>query len=87
MTQYIRRMRAFLFTAFVATALVAAGAQDTSSGSISGTVTDSTGAVIKGATVRLINTDRGATIRTVTTNGSGLLTCRRISWSTRPLIS
>jgi hypothetical protein len=67
-------MRAALCTAFVATALVAAGAQDTSSGSISGTITDSSGAAIKGATVKLINTDRGATIRTVATNGSGFYT-------------
>ncbi len=74
MTQYIRRMRAALCTAFVATALVAAGAQDATSGSISGTVTDSSGAAVKGATVKLINTDRGTTIRTLTTNGAGFYT-------------
>lgn len=82
MTQYTRKMRAALCTAFVATALVAAGAQDTSSGSISGTVTDSSGAVIKGATVKLINTDRGATIRTVTTNGSGFYTATSLPLGT-----
>ena len=51
MTQYIRRMRVALCAAFVATALIAAGAQDATSGSISGTITDSSGAAIKGATV------------------------------------
>jgi uncharacterized surface anchored protein len=56
------------------TALVAAGAQDATSGSISGTITDSSGAAIKGATVKLINTDRGTTIRTLTTNGAGFYT-------------
>lgn len=82
MTQYIGRMRALLCMAFVVTALVAASAQDTSSGSISGTVTDSTGALIKGATVKLINTDRGATIRTVTTNSSGFYTATSLPLGT-----
>lgn len=40
-------------------------------GSISGTVTDSTGAAIGGATVTLLNTDRNRVVRKVTTNGSG----------------
>lgn len=50
-----------------------ASAQDTS-GVISGTVTDSSGAVVKGAQVELINTDRGVTLRTVTTNDAGFYT-------------
>ena len=74
MTHYIRRMRAVLCATFVATALIAAGAQDATSGSISGTITDSSGAAIKGATVKLVNTDRGTTIRTLTTNGAGFYT-------------
>src|ERR1700759_1966768 len=74
MTQYIRRMRAALCTVFVATALVAASAQDATSGSISGTITDSSGAAVKGATVKLINTDRGTTVRSLTTNGAGFYT-------------
>lgn len=82
MTQYIRKIRAILCTAFVATALVGAGAQDTSSGSISGTITDSTGAAIKGATVKLINTDRGATVRTVETNSSGFYTATSLPLGT-----
>src|SRR5262245_24694106 len=39
-------------------------------GSISGTVSDSTGAVISGATVTITNTGTGL-VRTITTNGSG----------------
>jgi hypothetical protein len=74
MTQYIRRMRAVLCTAFVAAAVIAAGAQDATTGSISGNVTDSTGALIKGATIKLVNTDRNAVVRTVTTNDHGYYT-------------
>src|ERR1700759_4389152 len=74
MTQYIRRMRAALCTVFVATALVAASAKDATSGSISGTITDPSGAAVKGATVKLINTDRGETVRTLTTNSAGFYT-------------
>lgn len=59
-----------------------AWAQDTTTGSISGTITDSTGAVVKGASVKLINTDRGATIRTVTTNGSGSYTATSLPLGT-----
>ena len=40
-------------------------------GSISGTVTDPSGAAVKGAAVTLTNTDRGQDVRTVTTGGSG----------------
>src|SRR5580704_13387279 len=57
---------------FASVGCVGAWAQE--EGSISGTITDSSGAAIKGATVKLINTDRGATIRTVATNGSGFYT-------------
>jgi hypothetical protein len=66
----------------VATALVAASAQDTTSGSISGTITDSTGAAVRGATVKLINTDRGATVATETTNGSGFYTATHLPLGT-----
>ena len=41
------------------------------SGSISGTVTDSTGASVPGASVTLTNTDRGLLVRTLTTNQAG----------------
>lgn len=43
-------------------------------GSISGTVTDPTGASVKGATVTLTNTDRGQDVRTLTTNSDGFYT-------------
>jgi Carboxypeptidase regulatory-like domain len=50
-----------------------APAQETT-GSISGTITDPSGAAIKGATVVLTNTDRGQDVRTLTTNSSGFYT-------------
>jgi len=40
-------------------------------GSISGTVKDPTGAVVSGATVSVVNTDTGVTVRTLKTDGSG----------------
>lgn len=43
-------------------------------GSISGTVTDASGAAISGATVTLLNSDRNEVVRKVTTNGSGYYT-------------
>ena len=44
------------------------------SGSISGTVSDASGASIQGATVTILNTDRNQAIRTLTTNGGGFYT-------------
>jgi Carboxypeptidase regulatory-like domain/TonB dependent receptor/TonB-dependent Receptor Plug Domain len=43
-------------------------------GSISGTVTDATGAAVPGATVTLLNTDRKEVVRTVQTSGAGFYT-------------
>lgn len=43
-------------------------------GSISGTVTDATGAAVNGATVTLLNTDRKEIVRTVQTSGTGFYT-------------
>lgn len=40
-------------------------------GSISGTVKDPTGAVVSSATVSVVNTDTGVTVRTLKTDGSG----------------
>ncbi len=51
-----------------------AHAQDSVSGSISGTVKDSTGAVVVGATVTLTNTDRGQDIRVLKTGSAGYFT-------------
>ncbi len=43
-------------------------------GTISGTVTDPSGASVKGAVVTLTNTDRGQDVRTLTTNAAGFYT-------------
>jgi len=50
-----------------------AWAQDVT-GNISGTVSDASGFVVKGATVTLTNTDRALTVRSVTTSSSGFYT-------------
>src|SRR5208282_3998044 len=69
---YIRRMNlvlVFLLVVCVGSCLPA-WAQSTSTGSVAGSVTDPTGAVVSGATVTL--TDIGTnTARTATTNASG----------------
>lgn len=52
---------------------ISAAAQEVS-GSISGTVSDASGASIKGATVTFTNTDRNQVVRTLTTNGGGFFT-------------
>ncbi|MBS1821856.1 MAG: TonB-dependent receptor [Acidobacteria bacterium] len=54
----------------------------TITGTISGTITDSTGANIKGATVTLTNTDRGQDLRTLTTNGDGFYTAASLPLGT-----
>jgi hypothetical protein len=55
-----------------------ATAQSNVSGSISGTVTDASGAVISGASVTITNTDRGEDIRVTKTNGSGFFTAEAL---------
>ena len=52
------------------------------SGSISGTVEDTTGASVKGASVTLTNTDRGQDVRTLTTNGTGFYTATSLPLGT-----
>lgn len=66
-----------LFTMFS----VAAIAQETT-GSISGTITDASGASVKGATVTLTNTDRGQDVRTLTTNSAGFYTATSLPLGT-----
>ena len=73
MTRTKHWIRFMATAAFMLLALAPAHGQATS-GSISGTITDSSGAAIKGATVQLINTDRNETIRTLTTNSAGFYT-------------
>lgn len=67
-------MKAVFCMVLLAMAMTAARAQDATSGSISGTVTDSTGAAVRGAKVTLTNTDRNHVERTATTNSSGFYT-------------
>jgi len=51
-----------------------AHAQGGATGALSGTVEDSTGAVIGGATVKVVNAATGETLRSETTDSSGLFT-------------
>jgi Carboxypeptidase regulatory-like domain/TonB dependent receptor len=74
--------RISLILAVLLSLTVFAAAQDATTGSISGTVTDSTGAVIKNATVTLTNTDRGEVIRAVPTNSSGFFTATSLPLGT-----
>lgn len=71
-----------LFALLIAIGLVFtasnATAQSATSGSISGTVTDATGAVISGATVTITNTDRGEDLRVTKTNGAGFFTAESL---------
>lgn len=53
-------------------------AQDTT-GSIIGTVTDTTGAVVPGATVTITDTDKKAVVRTLTTNDDGSYSAPNLS--------
>ena len=71
-------MRCISAVAILAIAMGAAHAQDATTGSISGTVTDSTGALVKGATVTVINTDRNHVERTVTTSSAGTYTANAL---------
>jgi len=54
-----------------ALALTAVGLAQEITGTIRGTVADSTGAVISGAIVKVTNTDTHAVLRTLTTSTSG----------------
>ena len=58
---------------FTVAAVLPARAQTSGSGNITGTVTDTTGAAVSGASITIINTDTGAT-RAVTASGSGEFT-------------
>jgi carboxypeptidase family protein len=52
--------------------LLAVGAMAQNSGTIQGTVTDSQGAVIAGASVQAVDQDKGLVVREATTSGEGL---------------
>jgi len=81
MNRYACWMRSLAAAAVLVFAVIAAPAQDVT-GSISGTVTDPSGAAVKGATVDLINTDRNETVRTLTTNGAGFYTATSLPLGT-----
>jgi hypothetical protein len=59
-----------------------AWAQDALTGSISGTISDATGALIVGATVTITNTDRGQDLRVLTTGSSGFYTATSLPLGT-----
>src|SRR5258708_6722224 len=67
------RIPALVWVVLVTMLSVVANAQETT-GSISGTISDSTGASVKGAVVTLTNTDRGQDVRSETTTSSGFYT-------------
>src|ERR1700679_51724 len=60
---------------------VVASAQDTT-GSISGTINDPSGASVKGAVVTLTNTDRGQDLRKLITNSAGFYTATSLPLGT-----
>jgi hypothetical protein len=65
------QVRGFGLVLLLASAVGAASGQATNSGDIRGTVTDSTGALVPGVTVTVVNVDTGVT-KVLTTNGAGL---------------
>ncbi|MGC2198049.1 MAG: carboxypeptidase regulatory-like domain-containing protein [Terriglobales bacterium] len=62
----------FRVLCLVAVSLFAVSAMAQNSGSIQGTVTDAAGAVIFGATVQAIDSDKGVVVRDATTSAEGL---------------
>jgi hypothetical protein len=81
----MRKMRLLHYVRFLSIFFgftLSAVCQDATTGSISGTITDSSGALIKGATVTLINTDRNHDERTLTTSGSGFFTATALPLGT-----
>jgi len=74
-------MKGFLALLMVMMTALSIHAQDVTGG-ISGTVTDPSGAAINGATIQLINTDRGETVRTLKSNISGFYTASSLPLGT-----
>ena len=64
------RSKAFCYLALCLFFAIGVVAQDTTA-NVRGTVYDPSGAVVSGATVHIINTDRNITERTVTTGSDG----------------
>lgn len=72
--KFAKRVFALLAVVMLACPVSRLHGQSAVSGSISGTVTDASGAVVAGATVTVTNTDRGQDIRRLTTNSAGFYT-------------
>jgi hypothetical protein len=81
MTRLGLRIPTFVLVALLTMFSVVAKAQETT-GSISGTINDSSGASVKGATVTLTNKDRGQDVRTLTTNAAGFYTATSLPLGT-----
>ena len=81
MTRHGLRILILTGVTFLASCSLAARAQDTT-GSISGTISDSSGASVKGAAVILTNTDRGQALRTLITNSAGFYTATSLPLGT-----
>jgi hypothetical protein len=71
-----------VLAAFFGFGCCSAWAADSLTGSISGTVSDSSGAVIVGATVTLTNTDRGQDVRVLKTSAEGFYTATSLPLGT-----
>ncbi len=67
----MRRRYVFLYAVALLAILVCSAAAQEITGDIRGIVKDPSGAVISGATVQVINTDRNTTDRTITTGADG----------------
>jgi hypothetical protein len=81
MTRFGLHISTLVLVALLMVFSAAANAQDTT-GSISGTVTDQSGASVKGASVTLTNTDRGQDVRTLVTNSGGFFTATSLPLGT-----
>src|SRR5579862_1336732 len=81
MTRFRVRISVLVWVAVLAFCSLAACAQETT-GSISGTITDQSGASVKNAAVTLTNTDRGQDVRTLTTNSAGFYTATSLPLGT-----
>jgi len=75
------RLRISMWVMTLTLLSIGAQAQDVT-GSISGTITDSSGASVKGAAVTLTNTDRGQDVRKVITNSAGFYTATSLPLGT-----
>src|SRR5580704_127206 len=81
MSKFGLRLSVVACVVLVAMFAAVANAQETA-GSISGTITDPSGASVKGAVVTLTNTDRGQVVRTLTTNLAGFYTATSLPLGT-----